>query len=102
MSCPSWSYSRHPEIYKSLRCFRFALEMREVRRFRVAVRRGAQGLTLKLTDASAAKLRRRLVEAGPDASYRFDYDSQEAVIEVPVWKAEEKKGEAPADGVAEG
>jgi hypothetical protein len=59
---------------------------KEVERFRVAVRRGAQGLMDKLTDHSSAKLNRRLdhwTERNPDAARHFDYGTQEAVITVP-------------------
>lgn len=57
---------------------------REVRRFRVAVRVGSQGLTLKLTDASSAKVRRAVEKAGDGAFHQFDYATQEAVIYVPA------------------
>jgi hypothetical protein len=56
---------------------------REVRRFRVGLRRGAQGLTIKLTDASSRKLRTacsRVAEEHGDSWYEFDYSTQEAVI----------------------
>jgi hypothetical protein len=50
----------------------------EVRRFRVAVRMGSQGLTLKLTEASTRKVRRAVEQAGEGSWYTFDGD--EAVI----------------------
>ena len=53
---------------------------REVRRFQVAVRRGAQGLQYKLTDASSKRLRKAMEKAGDGARYVFDYETQEAVI----------------------
>lgn len=84
---PSWQVDSRPcEIVTNLARFRFAKEMREVDRFRVAVRMGAQGFTIKLTDSASEKLRKRLEKAGENARYRFDYGTQEAVIEVPVWK----------------
>lgn len=52
----------------------------EVKRFHVAVRRGGDGLSFKLTDASSRKVRDSVNKAGEDAHYVFDYDSQEAVI----------------------
>jgi hypothetical protein len=54
-----------------------------VKRFRVAVRRGAQGLNLKLTIHSGERLRREVEKAGEGAWYQFDYERQEAVILVP-------------------
>jgi len=55
----------------------------EVKRFRVAVRRGSQGLMLELTDGAARKVEAAIAEAGEDANYRFDYGTQEAVVTVP-------------------
>ncbi len=61
---------------------------KEVKRFRVALRMGSQGMTLKCTDASSAKIRRTLAAINDTrddkaASYHFDYDMQEAVFTVP-------------------
>lgn len=54
----------------------------EVKRIRVAIRPGRQGLTMKLTDGSTRKVERALAKY-PDSTYVFDYDTQEAVILVP-------------------
>lgn len=59
---------------------------KELRRFHVALRRGGQGMTLKLTDASKAKLNKAMNWAHrrcKSAWYEFDYCTQEAVIYVP-------------------
>ena len=56
---------------------------KEVKRFHVAIRRGSQGLSFKLTDGSSAKLRNACEKAGDGSWYEFDYQSQEAVILVP-------------------
>ena len=56
---------------------------KEIRRFRVAVRMGGNGLTMKLTDAASRKLRAACDKLGPDSSYTFDYGTQEAVITMP-------------------
>lgn len=56
----------------------------EVKRFHVGLRRGAQGLKIKLTDKSSARLRREVGKAGEDATYRFDYERQDAVIIRPA------------------
>ena len=55
----------------------------EVARFHVAVRMGRQGLQVKLTDASTAKVKKALEKAGDYAFHRFDYETQEAVIMAP-------------------
>ena len=85
---PHWSRCLL-EVCKSIKDFRFVSAFKEVRRLPVSLRWGSQGFMLKLTDASTKKLRRALdkvgEETGQEACYRFDYDTQEAVIEVPVW-----------------
>jgi hypothetical protein len=53
---------------------------KEVKRFPVAIRRSGNGFYLKCTDASSRKIRRAVEAAGPGAFYRFDFESQEAVI----------------------
>jgi hypothetical protein len=86
---PNWTH-RYKETCTKIKDFRFVKEMKEVKRFRVAVRMGTQGLMIKLTDGSTKKLHKALdkvkEETGQDAMYRFDYSTQEAVIEVPVWE----------------
>jgi hypothetical protein len=57
----------------------------EVRRFHVAVRRGSQGLSLKLTDGATRRVHAACAKAGDGAWYSFDYATQEAV----VWRAGE-------------
>lgn len=52
----------------------------EVKRFRVGVRRGGQGLSLKVTDGGTRKIRAAVEKAGVGAYYKFDYMTQEAVI----------------------
>lgn len=45
---------------------------KEVKRFRVAVKMGAQGLLLKCSDASSRRIRRECAKAGEDSWYEFD------------------------------
>ena len=59
------------------------IQYKEVDRFHVAVRKGAQGLSLKLTDASSNKLLKRMAKHDDEAIYVFDYLNQEAVVMVP-------------------
>jgi hypothetical protein len=59
---------------------------KEVRRFRVAVRMGSQGLSLKLTNAGSNKLRNvcaKVAEQYGSSWYEFDYLTQEAVVFAP-------------------
>ena len=56
---------------------------REVKRFRIAVRVGGQGLLLKCTAAASRRIRRECEKAGEGAWHDFDYATQEAVILVP-------------------
>jgi hypothetical protein len=55
----------------------------EVKRFHVAIRRGSEGLSFKLTDGSSRKLKAAVAKAGDGAWYEFDYSTQEAVIYTP-------------------
>lgn len=61
---------------------------KELRRFHVAVRMAANGMILKLTDASSKQVRRAVAKAVQefgDAWHEFDYESQKnAVIYVPA------------------
>lgn len=86
---PSWSVARG-ELITDLSRFRFVKRWEEVARFHVAIRRGSQGLSLKCTDASSARIWKSTAywtkRRGVPASYHFDYDTQEAVIEVPEFE----------------
>ena len=68
----------------------FVKEMREVKRFHVAIRRGSQGFCFKCTDASSARIRRECAKikakTGEEPGYDFDYEAQECVIFQPVWE----------------
>jgi hypothetical protein len=55
----------------------------EVKRFHVAIRRGSQGLKLKLTDGSTNRVNAAVAKAGDGAYHLFDYDTQDAIIMVP-------------------
>ena len=81
---PHWSVANEPERHiTDAKEVRVAWD-REVKRFHVAVRRGAQGLMLKLTDGSSRKVRKEVEKAGEGAYYEFDYGTQEAVIMAPT------------------
>jgi hypothetical protein len=85
---PHWSVGSSPDTLitseEQVRVF----VTREVKRFRVGLKRG-RGLQIVLTNASQARLTKALDAAGPNSCYRFDYETQEAVIydsthEVPL------------------
>lgn len=56
---------------------------KEVKRFHVAIRRGSQGLVMKVTDGGTRRIRAAVAKAGEGAYYEFDYETQEAVIMAP-------------------
>lgn len=80
---PSWRHADKPKRVVTSSDDVEIATYKEVRRFRVAVRVGGQGLFLKLTDASSKKVRQAEEKAGDGAFHQFDYDTQEAVIFVP-------------------
>jgi hypothetical protein len=83
-SKPNWRAGNEPS-----RCITdprdvLVVEDKEVKRFHIAVRIGAQGIMLKLTDASSRRVRRAVEKAGKGAYYEFDHNTQEAVILAPA------------------
>jgi hypothetical protein len=56
---------------------------KEVKRFHIGVRMGAQGLMLKCTDGASRRIRSAVAKAGEGAYHHFDYMAQEAVIYKP-------------------
>ncbi len=56
---------------------------KEIKRFRVAIKAGSQGLSLKCSDASSRRIRRECAKAGEESWYEFDFSTQEAVVFVP-------------------
>jgi hypothetical protein len=85
---PHWRVSRK-EVISDITRFRFVKEWREIKRFHVAIRVGDSGLRIKCTDASTRRIRAACAKAsvnGIEASYRFDYTTQEAVIERPIFE----------------
>lgn len=80
---PSWQAADQPARVITDPADVQVTTFREVKRFRVGLRVGSQGFTVKLTDGATRKVRAAVEKAGPGATYRFDYEKQEAVIEVP-------------------
>lgn len=79
---PHWSVSDTPAIVTDPAMVHVSVA-RLVKRFHVAVRMSGNGLSLKCTDASSAKIRRECEKAGPGSWHVFDYISQEAAIYAP-------------------
>ena len=86
---PHWG-TEFAEKITDMSRFQFTKEAKEVKRFRVALRRSANGLQLKCTDASTRKIRKniqRLEEKlHTTVTYHFDYNTQECVLESIAWE----------------
>jgi hypothetical protein len=80
---PTWEADGKPSRIITEEADIDVVTRKEVKRFRVGLRRGSQGFSVKVTDGGSRKIRAAVEKAGEGATYRFDYDSQEAVIEVP-------------------
>jgi hypothetical protein len=78
---PSWEASSEPHKVITDPAEIAVVTRKEVGRFRVAIR--VSGRMVKLTTASSKRLDKAMTLAGEDASYHFDYETQEAVITVP-------------------
>lgn len=77
-----WSMDPKPEIVTDPSEV-MVYEARELKRFHVGVRRGRQGMSLKVTDAGTARIHREVEKAGKGAFYCFDYgDEKNCVIMV--------------------
>ncbi len=79
---PHWKVGHEPLVVTDPAAFD-VIQLKEHKRFRIGVRMGAQGLSLKVTDGGSRRIRKELERAGDGATYDFDYATQEAVIRVP-------------------
>jgi hypothetical protein len=70
---PSWEYANAPERIVTDPADVIVFVPVVACRMHVAVRRSSNGLMLKLTDASSAKVRAMLEKLGEKSSYYFDY-----------------------------
>lgn len=80
---PHWSVGAEPSRIVTDPAEVEVLAWVEHKRFRVGVRRGAQGLSFKVTDGGTRRIRAavsKLEEEGFEATYAFDYSTQEAII----------------------
>ena len=80
---PHWKLAAEPSRVITSASEIDVVTWKEVKRFHVGVRRGSQGMSVKLTDGATRKLRAAVAKAGEGATYRFDYEEQAAVILVP-------------------
>ena len=82
---PHWDRDNGNEVITDISRFRFAVGFKEVKRFHVAKRLSNNGLSMKCTDASSAKITKAL-EKFPGSYCEFDYMTQEVVISIPEWE----------------
>jgi hypothetical protein len=80
---PSWKVGNEPERIVTDPGQVILDTPKEVKRFRIGVRPGSQGLKVKVTDGGTRRIRAAMAKAGEDSWYEFDYNTQEAVILVP-------------------
>ena len=80
---PHWKYPEKPVAIITDPAQVSLITAKEVKRFHIAVRIGSNGLRVKCTDHSTAKIRKTLDKLGEDAYYIFDYETQEAVFYLP-------------------
>ena len=80
---PSWEASSEPNKVITNPAEIAVVTRKEVKRFHVAVRASCGGMLLKLSTNSSKLVDKAMIRAGGDASYHFDYETQEAVITVP-------------------
>jgi len=81
---PHWRFGNEPSMIITDPNEVEVTQDEEVRRFHIAIRRGSQGLSFKLTDASTRKVHAAVEKVGEGAYYEFDYSSQECVIMKPT------------------
>jgi hypothetical protein len=81
---PTWKVGNQPDAIYTDPATIGVVTYKENRRFHVSLRVSHNGLSLKLSDASNNRLNKALMKAGEGATYRFDYDTQDAVVLVPA------------------
>jgi hypothetical protein len=76
---PHWKVGDEPNHVINKSADIDVIQHEEVKRFRVGIRRGSQGMVFKVTDGGSRRIRKEVdkIEGG---SHMFDYESQEAVI----------------------
>lgn len=77
---PTWQADSKPARIITDPAEVWVMVPKEVKRFRIAIRAGALGMSFKLTDASSRKVEKAVAAEGIGAWYEFDYTTQEAII----------------------
>lgn len=80
---PTWQAADKPERTILDPAEVVVVTPKEVKRFRIGIRRGGNGLTLKLTDGATRRVNAAVAKAGEGAWYEFDFMTQEAIIFIP-------------------
>jgi hypothetical protein len=87
---PLWAEGRKSELVTDIARFHFAKSMREIKRIKLPCEPlSDHPFSIRLTAAGRKKMKVELAKAEPEATYHFDYSTNEWVIEVPVWEEEE-------------
>jgi hypothetical protein len=77
---PGWKFGDKPkEHVTDIARYEVSID-KVVKRFKVGVRMGGQGMSLKVTDAGSRRIRKEVEKAGVGAYYVFDYDSDKNCI----------------------
>jgi hypothetical protein len=95
---PSWKSRSEPSRKIIDPAEVVVIEYEVAKRFHVAVRMGAQGLSIKVTDGGSRRIRRELSKV-ENATYTFDYGSYEnavilkpkATVPLLEWMKQEEK-----------
>lgn len=86
---PHWSMGE-PEVITDATRFRFVKEWKELDRIKIALDKKMSGFKINLTSGSTRKVEARLARwksrGQPHAAYSFDYETQEAVFEYPIFE----------------
>lgn len=85
---PKWGYTKL-DIVNDIDGFEFAKDFIVFKEFKIATRISGNGLMVKLTDASSAKVDKWLTKAREkydiEPVYHFDYENRTCIVEVPVF-----------------
>jgi hypothetical protein len=79
---PNWQVGKTPRVITDPSEVVVSFD-KEVKRFHIATRIGAQGFFVKVTDGGTRRIRAAVAKAGEGAYHTFDYDTQQAVIWAP-------------------
>jgi hypothetical protein len=89
---PHWFHGkRKPVVVTNIARFKFAKELREVRRLSIRDMRVGGDMRVTLGRSGRVVMKKALAAAGPDAAFRFDYVTSKFVIELPVWEDDKEE-----------